>query len=285
MEEGSTEFYFQNPGRDVTRYDFSALFAMAWSKAMTLTNITAGFRNTGVCPFNRNAVCIPSEEPTKFNPEALPKSTGIKYIPLYSPAHHRQPKPDKASSTDVHEKSAPMISPVRHQDFGSLDCPVSPYSPFSSTLVCRRNPSLDDLSFRCGSLSLEERSSSEPAINKPSPMHFTLMEYGMNCFLPAKKQPSLSKFLHTPRPPNKLPAYISRSGNYMWKTTTTTDGQTDHLTPYTCAWGNNYYTQVLSEINLEANIQHSSRACTLFLFIAYTCGDLCQKLPAMSIIR
>ena len=67
-------FIFKNPGRQITRYDFSALFAKAWSNAMTLPNIVAGFRVTGVYPFNRNAVCLPSEARTKFDPEALPKA-------------------------------------------------------------------------------------------------------------------------------------------------------------------------------------------------------------------
>ena len=71
-------FISKNPGRNVTRYEFSALFAKVWSSAMTLPNIVAGFRVTGVCPFNRNAIRLPSEAPTKFDPEALPKSTGIK---------------------------------------------------------------------------------------------------------------------------------------------------------------------------------------------------------------
>ena len=220
-------FISRNPGRDITRYDFSALFAKAWNKAMTLANIVAGFRVTGVCPFNRNAIRLPSEESTKFNPEALPKSTGIKYIPLYSPARNSKPNFDKANSTDVHDKcterkSAPVISPVKHdkyQELDTLDCSLTPYSPYSSTPVelCsrgRKNPSLDDLSFRCGSLSLDqtlERSNSEPSLHKCSPMDFTLMDYGMNCFLPAEKQPSLGKFLHTPRPPSKLPIHRPKS--------------------------------------------------------------------------
>jgi hypothetical protein len=59
------------------------------------SNITAGFRVTGICPFNRKAISLPSEEPTKtrkFNPEALPQATGIKYVPLYSPACSSQQK-------------------------------------------------------------------------------------------------------------------------------------------------------------------------------------------------
>ena len=37
---------------------------------------------TDICPFNRNTISLPSEEPKsrKFNPEALPQATEIKYI-------------------------------------------------------------------------------------------------------------------------------------------------------------------------------------------------------------
>lgn len=74
------DFVSKNPGRDITRLDFSALFKKAWNKAMSLSNIEAAFRVTGVCPFNRNAISLPSEEAmktTKFNPEALSQAIGI----------------------------------------------------------------------------------------------------------------------------------------------------------------------------------------------------------------
>ena len=83
-------FYKENPGRCVTKYDFSGLFNKAWTTAMTGPNITSGFKATGVCPFDRNAISLPSETPfTKFRPETLVEQTGISYIPLYSPASSR----------------------------------------------------------------------------------------------------------------------------------------------------------------------------------------------------
>ena len=49
-------FLSANPGRVVSRYDFSQLFHEAWLRAMNARNITAGFRHTGVFPFNKEAV-------------------------------------------------------------------------------------------------------------------------------------------------------------------------------------------------------------------------------------
>ena len=44
------EFCAKNPGRTVSQYDFSKLFAMAWYKAFSMTNIISSFQITGVVP-------------------------------------------------------------------------------------------------------------------------------------------------------------------------------------------------------------------------------------------
>ncbi len=41
------DFMFNNPARVVTKFQFSRLFASAWSKGMTISNVTSAFRNTG----------------------------------------------------------------------------------------------------------------------------------------------------------------------------------------------------------------------------------------------
>ena len=50
------KFLSANPGRAVSRYDFSQLFHETWLRAMNARNITAGFRHTGIFPFNKEAV-------------------------------------------------------------------------------------------------------------------------------------------------------------------------------------------------------------------------------------
>ena len=42
-----------NPGKVVTRYQFSTLFGRAWLRAMTPKNIISGFSVTGVYPTDR----------------------------------------------------------------------------------------------------------------------------------------------------------------------------------------------------------------------------------------
>ena len=47
-----------NPGAVVTKLGFSRLFSKAWYKAIKPENIINGFRRTGVCPLNREAISV-----------------------------------------------------------------------------------------------------------------------------------------------------------------------------------------------------------------------------------
>ena len=98
-------FLMNNPGRVITRYDFSSLFSEAWYQAMTIRNVTAGFKVSGIYPFNRDIVLdkIPKEEFTTFKPEAISQNSGLAYIPFYSPAVKRAPcrASLNSSETDV----------------------------------------------------------------------------------------------------------------------------------------------------------------------------------------
>ena len=76
------KFMVENPGKRITRFNFSHLFCSAWMKSMTMKNIVSGFRVTGVFPVNRNIVKLSKEE----SQPSLTEATGLAYIPLYSPA-------------------------------------------------------------------------------------------------------------------------------------------------------------------------------------------------------
>ena len=75
-------FMAKNPGKKVTRFNFSQLFCHAWMKSMTTKNILGGFRVTGIFPVNRNVIEVPKE----LSKPSLTEATGLAYIPLYSPA-------------------------------------------------------------------------------------------------------------------------------------------------------------------------------------------------------
>ena len=93
------KFLTNNPGRVISRYDFSALLHEAWDESMTTKNIKGGFRITGICPFNPDAITLPGEDKLEqFNPQALAVQTGLKYIPLYS-SSPMKPKANGSSDT------------------------------------------------------------------------------------------------------------------------------------------------------------------------------------------
>ena len=71
------EFITTHPGQSAGRYQFSRLFNKAWMQSMTVRNITAGFRVTGIHPFNREAFAHVEESP-------LVKQSGLAFIPFYS---------------------------------------------------------------------------------------------------------------------------------------------------------------------------------------------------------
>ena len=79
------DFLCQNPGKTISRYDFSKLFSSAWFSAMTMTNIIGGFKVTGICPFNREVFQLPGERFSSFEQQTLEEQTGLAYIPLYTP--------------------------------------------------------------------------------------------------------------------------------------------------------------------------------------------------------
>ena len=89
-KEECQQYCTKNPGCVITRLQFSQLFSCAWYRGMTMENIVSGFRHTGVYPFNRDALRPKPPQPT-FDPASLTEKTGLRYIPLYSPARHPRP--------------------------------------------------------------------------------------------------------------------------------------------------------------------------------------------------
>ena len=56
------DFYQSSPGRIITKFNFSQLFAKSWLRAITPENICSGFRHGGVVPFNPDAILPPNLE-------------------------------------------------------------------------------------------------------------------------------------------------------------------------------------------------------------------------------
>ena len=106
------KFLTNNPGRVISRYDFSALLHKAWNESMTIKNIKGGFRITGICPFNPESITLAGEDKLEqFNPQALAVQTGLKYIPLYS-SSLMKPKANGSSDTTTMMSDHPVTVPV-----------------------------------------------------------------------------------------------------------------------------------------------------------------------------
>ena len=88
------EFLRKHPGRVLTDFSFNQVFSKAWGRAMTIPNAAAAFKTTGVFPFDPSA--IQTVDTVKY----ITESTGLGFIPLYSPAHPRR--------RSVASKSAPL---------------------------------------------------------------------------------------------------------------------------------------------------------------------------------
>ena len=50
------QFFQKNPGRVITKFDFSALLNLAWGKTMVPNVICSGFKQSGIYPFNPQAI-------------------------------------------------------------------------------------------------------------------------------------------------------------------------------------------------------------------------------------
>ena len=88
-QEECFSYRVENPCQGVTRYSFSLVFHRAWVRAMTMQNITNGFRISGVYPVDRERV-VSSVPPV--SPAATSKLEKLKEkgVPLYSPYPKRK---------------------------------------------------------------------------------------------------------------------------------------------------------------------------------------------------
>ena len=77
------EYCVNNPGKVVTCYTFSELFAQAWMESMTMANVISGFRCTVVYPVDHSK-SMPQNE-------ALSSNYGI-YVPILTPSRRMEAK-------------------------------------------------------------------------------------------------------------------------------------------------------------------------------------------------
>ena len=66
FNEGMRKFNRRVGGRDIQKSEFFSVFNLAWEKSMTMKNIKAGYKRTGIWPVNRAAIPSYVTEPSKI---------------------------------------------------------------------------------------------------------------------------------------------------------------------------------------------------------------------------
>ena len=66
FNEGMRKFNRRVGGRGIQKSEFFSVFNLAWEKSMTMKNIKAGYKRTGIWPVNRAAIPSYVTEPSKI---------------------------------------------------------------------------------------------------------------------------------------------------------------------------------------------------------------------------
>ena len=70
------DFYQNNPGKVVTKFNFNTLFSQAWLKAVSPINVISGFKTCGMHPYNSDAIKVPGDS-LKPMSSAAPRTDAI----------------------------------------------------------------------------------------------------------------------------------------------------------------------------------------------------------------
>ena len=120
-KEECHSFLLNNPEKVISKFSFSAIFGKAWLKAMTPSNIIAGFNVTGIYPLNKNKLlglpeevesqserpCIPFYQPlAPYASVGTPQRQSHVHIHL----HHLTPSCAKSTSLSVRDSRSPVLT-------------------------------------------------------------------------------------------------------------------------------------------------------------------------------
>ena len=114
----------QHPGKFVTIYQFSSVFAEALQNAMTSKTVTASFKATGVYPLNRKAVDIPGAvngKPIVTPTEKLAKRQEIKYIPFYTSPYTEKENRPPSPEAEFSEKELNLFAKRYEENYDLFD--------------------------------------------------------------------------------------------------------------------------------------------------------------------
>ena len=98
-----------NLGKKVNRYKLHQTICkgMGESNDTKQLDIASGLRATGICPFNRSAIKIPSVDDVSDEESPILKATRLAYIPFISPAHPQKPNNGEVEKPFTDEAAFP----------------------------------------------------------------------------------------------------------------------------------------------------------------------------------
>ena len=127
------QYMVDNPGRVVTKFQFSSLFREAWFKSIKPETVVAGFRKAGVYPLNPNAISVPALDASSLTSDSsLMDSFTTPYdhaslapsnqspdagLPATNPSFYRNPSPNPTSfdtPTSNSQVSCGLKDPLTH---------------------------------------------------------------------------------------------------------------------------------------------------------------------------
>ena len=118
--EACRDFMFKNSGKVVSKFQFSKLFSGAWSKGMTISNITMGFHNTGIYPFNCDALLRKLPTPSEVCASDTSSSDDEDEVPNDLSGDPIVAQCESSQSTDIthsHNDFLPVFAPERIEVF------------------------------------------------------------------------------------------------------------------------------------------------------------------------
>ena len=197
----------ENPGKIVTRYSFSKLFAEAWNRSMTICNIMSGFATTGIFPPNRNAVL--SKLALKNEVGEKPCSQGnLTYLPMSSPMP--PPRKYQVSYPITFTEEELLKFQTRYENGFDL-VTDDRYNKWLTATHPDEAASLLDISFTSSSPHADDSGD-----NTFEPISAKVADPPIDrVLLPMTKSSAIKQFLSTPRPPPRQPSKPHSSGRVL----------------------------------------------------------------------
>ena len=170
--EACHKFRCANPTRAITIYDFNMLFATAWYKAMSMPNIIAGYKATGIYPYDSSVFHHSlNQMETNLKSKTILERTGLSYIPLYKTSPSSTGKALSIAKMPGPTSKIPLYSTSQSSTTRALSSPasnISLYSPSPSS-TRRALSSTKTTPGPTGNIALRQKSSISGFLIKPPP--------------------------------------------------------------------------------------------------------------------